>query len=281
MATTETTALVKLDPQALITQALTSNASIETVEKLVALAERIHRETSRQAFHRAMAEFQRRAPVIPKTKRVRVPTRGGGSYSYKYAPLDRVMRLIRPILADVGLTPSWSSPTADATSVTLNCVISHEMGYEKDFGPTRMPLAVGDDGRGMNNSQRVGSATTYAQRYSLMSALGLVAEGEDNDGAGADDRDPPGSFSAAPKRATPGVSEADRPKLTADAKRLATQRNLTTEESLQLTKDYLHGEPLSRAAVGDLDQLQMFLGDPAAVDQWRSERARDLEDGKP
>src|SRR5262245_7543688 len=262
------TALVRLDPQALIAHAVKANANIETIEKLVALAERVRAVQAREAWHHAIAEFQRQCPIIAKTKTARIPTRSG-AYTYTYAPLDEILRVVRPVMAPLGLSIAWKSGKVDGTSVSVVCQVAHRLGHVEDSGLVTVPVSIGDDARGANPAQRVASAMTYAKRYSLLGILGLAPEEDDDaDGAAGDD-----------DRRRP--TEAERGKLTADAARLATERNLSTEERLELTKSYLHGQPMNKATVEDLDQLQMFLGDPAAVGQWRAERARDLEDGKP
>src|SRR5262245_45426624 len=227
-------ALVRLNPQALITQALSAKAPIETVEKLVALAERVHATTARQAWHDAMAGFQADCPPIPKSRKATIPLRSGGSYSYTYAALQDVLSIVTPVMGKHGLTRRWVGAKTDATSVTIVCVIAHRLGHEENSGPVTLPIPGSEEGRGMSSAQRASSAMTYAKRLSVLIALGIAPDDEeDDDGAGGD---PPGSFSV-----TPGPTEADRQKITADVMRLATERKLTTEERLEIPTAYRHG----------------------------------------
>src|SRR3990167_2535670 len=99
--TTTTTALekatlVRLDPQALLTQAVEKGAGIETLERLVALAKDVRAETAKAAWYEAMAEFQRTSPPIKKTATAKIKTMRA-EYSYHYAPLDQIMAQIQPV----------------------------------------------------------------------------------------------------------------------------------------------------------------------------------------
>src|SRR5262245_39922578 len=145
---------VRLNPQALITQALTANAHIETVEKLVALAERVQTVTARQAWHDAMAAFQADCPPIPKGRKATIPLRSGGTYSYTYAALQDVLSIVRPVMAKHGLSTRWTGAKADHNSVTITCLVAHRLGHVEDSGPVTLPIPGSEEGRGMSSAQR-------------------------------------------------------------------------------------------------------------------------------
>lgn len=127
-----------------------------------------------EAFAAAQAEL----PEIPKTKTAKIPTRNGGEYSYTYADLSDVLAACRPILNRHGLSVAQSvSGTHDDVAVVTR--IFHKSGHVEEFGPTVLP--AGADARG------VGSAITYARRYGLCAALGIVPD-EDDDGRAASNR---------------------------------------------------------------------------------------------
>src|SRR5262245_41287271 len=263
-------ALVRLNPQALITQALTANASIETVERLVSLAERVQTVTARQAWPGAMAAFQADCPPIPKGRKATIPLRSGGQYSYTYAALQDVLGIVRPVMTKHGLSTRWTGAKADHNSVTITCLVAHRLGHVEDSGPVTLPIPGSEEGRGMSSAQRASSAMTYAKRLSVLMALGLAPDDEEDD----DGADPPGSFTVTPK-----VTEADRQRITADIMRLATERKLTTEERLEIPNAYLHGQPTNKATIEDLAGLRTFLESPEAVGEWRAMRERELEKG--
>ena len=66
------TAIVPRDESVnvLISQALTANVSVETMEKLFALREKVKAEQAKEAFVTAMSKFQEQCPTIEKTKKV-------------------------------------------------------------------------------------------------------------------------------------------------------------------------------------------------------------------
>jgi hypothetical protein len=267
----ETQALARLDPQALMAKAVESNANIEVLERVMALAERAQAWSARQAYNRAIVEFQRRCPPIKKTATAAI----GDRFSFTYAPLNDVMAVIRPILNDLGLSPSWrqAKPSGPA-SVAVHCRITHDGGHwEEAPEPTTIPYRT--EGR-LSPGQVVSAATSFAQRLSLMGMLGIVPEGEDVDPEESEAR----VNEVARERR--GAVERGEPEPQADVDlatiaRMADRLKLTTEERLVLTKDYLHGQPMNKASVEDLRRLALFLGDAAGVAQWRAERERELE----
>jgi hypothetical protein len=175
-----------LDPQALIESAIKNNAAVETMEKLVALAERIQANRARSAWYDAMAEFQRSCPSPKKDK-----TAAAGSYSFKYATLDEWMQTILPVMGPLGLSVSWKKHAEVKDSVTYSCVISHALGHSEESGPVTMPVMAGlANDRGANAAQRVGIAHSYAMRYSLRAIVGLAPTDDDEASAPAPAAEP-------------------------------------------------------------------------------------------
>jgi hypothetical protein len=265
----ETQAIARLDPQALMTKALESNANVETLERVMALAERAQAWNARLAYNRAIVEFQRRCPPIRKTATATI----GERFSFTYAPLDNTMSIIRPILNDLGLTPSWrQAKPSGPNMVAVLCKIQHDGGHaEVSDEPTQIPYRT--DGR-LSGGQVVSAATSFAERLSLMMMLGIVPEGEDID---VESEEAQLATAAAARRAALDKQETEPDIELATIARTADRLKLTTEERLVLTRDYLHGQPMNKASVEDLKTLMRFLGNAAAVEQWRAERERELE----
>jgi hypothetical protein len=191
----------RLDPQALISKAIEQGAGIETLERLVQLAKDLRAITAKEAFNRAIAEFQRRCPPIKKNAEMAVP----GRPIYRYGELGEILSTIKPLMGELGLSHSWrSAPTTRPSAVAQICIISHELGHEKESGPSEIPYR--EDNR-MNSAQSVGSATTYAQRYSLCAVLGIKPEDDDD----ANSTDTYGRVGARAGHAPPPPSPTDRP----------------------------------------------------------------------
>lgn len=121
----------------------------------------------------ALAAVQGVIPVIAKDKTVNVKT-DKGQYSYKYADLASIQPALLPLLAAQGLT--WVTlPTMTENGMMLRYTLSHVSG-EKIEGLYPLP-----DAR-TRNAQEVGSAITYARRYTFCCVIGVVPD-EDEDGS--------------------------------------------------------------------------------------------------
>lgn len=117
----------------------------------------------------ALAKAQSSFPAIARDKTVTVQTRTGGSYTFKYAPLDSILAAVRAPLADNGLAISQLLDGHDLVTMLL-----HKDGATLT-GRVPLPRSDGD------TVQALGSAITYLRRYSLQAMLGIAAE-EDDDG---------------------------------------------------------------------------------------------------
>jgi len=164
----------RLDPQALIQQAISSNAGIETLERLFALAKDVRAEQAREAWNVAISEFQRTCPKIIKDESAKIATKSGGGYTYNYAALDGIMNVILPKMGPLGLSVSWRN-RIEAGKVIANCRVSHDLGHFEESGEVAMPVDEASS-FGASPPQRVGIAMTYAKRYSLLSIIGLAPE---------------------------------------------------------------------------------------------------------
>ena len=134
-----------------------------------------HHQTLAAAVCAALAELD----DPRKDQTATVETRGGGSYSYTYADLASVMGQVRPVLARHGLVVI-QPVSADQGWVTVWTKLLHTSGDALVSPPFRMAAA--------GTPQAVGSAVTYARRYSLLASLGLATE--DDDGRGPNTRSP-------------------------------------------------------------------------------------------
>ena len=121
----------------------------------------------------ALAKFQAELPAIGKNETATVVT-SKGKYSYSYASLGDISRIVLPLLGRNGL--SWlTKPALNETGrFVLTYKLMHSSG-ECEGG--EYPLAG-------NTPQEIGSSITYARRYTLCSMTG-VAPDDDDDGAAA------------------------------------------------------------------------------------------------
>ena len=119
---------------------------------------------------KSLAAFQQQCPVIEKD------TKG---YSYKYADLPSILKVINPILKANGLM--FTQPLdSDGTSRYVTTTLYHIDTGEKIESRIDIPEVKF---KGMNDFQSLGSGITYLRRYALSSILGIVSD-EDTDAAG-------------------------------------------------------------------------------------------------
>jgi hypothetical protein len=162
----------------MIANAVTSGASIEALERLMALKERHDKEVARQAFQAALAEFQEECPDIRKTKKVEFTSqKTSQTTSYHYAPLPDIDRQIKPLMKKHGFTKRWEYKS-NGSKIKVTCILTHTGGHSEQ---TEME---GDaDMSGAKNAiQGQGSAITFMKRYTLEGALGLTTADQDIDG---------------------------------------------------------------------------------------------------
>lgn len=179
----ETTQLVKrLDVGALIQQAIEHGSTVDTLERLLAMAKDVRAEQARSSWHRAMADFQNDVPEVIKSKTAKVRTKSGAEYTYQYAPLQDLISAVRPKLAEHGLSVTFETQVTK-DHVLARCLVGHADGHVQACEFV-IPIDLQSH---MNPAQQVASACTYARRYAYMSALGLSPE-DDDDGAGAGDQ---------------------------------------------------------------------------------------------
>lgn len=99
-------------------------------------------------------------------------------YGYSYAPLDQVLKIVRPILAKNELSVIQSE-TYEDDKVIVETMLLHSSG---EYIVTTVSAPF-ERLKGMNAYQIAGSAITYLRRYGLSASLGIAAD-EDNDAAG-------------------------------------------------------------------------------------------------
>lgn len=165
------------DPMRLITLAVEQNADIDKLEKLLALQVRYEANEAKKAFDMAMSAFKGECPAIKKNHTVDFNSQKGRT-TYKHATLDNVCGTINPVLGKYGLSYTWDTKQ-EGGIVSVTCHIAHACGHTT----SGVTLSSGLDNSGNKNSiQSIGSTVTYLQRYTLLAALGLSTESDDDDG---------------------------------------------------------------------------------------------------
>lgn len=158
--------------------AITKNVSPESLEKIVALKERMEDRAAAGEFNRAMNAFQEECPLIPKLSKAFITHNSGGEHDYAYAELDTIAEIIRPFCVKHGFSYTWDSVVANAL-LTVTCNLWHVAGHSRKASftcPTDSKLP-------QSGAQKFAGALTYGKRQSLVSVLGLTMTDPDNDAA--------------------------------------------------------------------------------------------------
>jgi len=169
-------ATIPQSPDQFISQALSSNASVETLEKLMALKERYDAGEAKKAFISAMQAFQHQKPTLKRSSHVQYST-GKGTTEYHFCSLPDIEAALREPLKECNLSYRFENITRDG-AFGIRCVVTHIGGHSES---TEM-LAPADTSGNKNAIQGIGSTSTYLMRYTLISAFALTTADEDNDG---------------------------------------------------------------------------------------------------
>lgn len=165
----------------LLAIAVQRGASLDELERLMALKERHEANEARKAYVDDMARAKANAPTITKNKEVSFTTQKGTT-SYSHATLGNVVAQIVPWLGAHGFSHAWDTKQIDNGRVEVTCTLTHRLGHKESVTQN----AGKDDSGTKNNIQAMGSAITYLQRYTLLAITGLATDDQDDDGRDAD-----------------------------------------------------------------------------------------------
>lgn len=115
----------------------------------------------------ALAKARMHFSPITRDRRVEVKTRTGGSYSFSYAPLDTVVEATYKALCDNGLAVI-QLPGPEG----LETILAHSSGQYISNITQIVQMEAGP--------QALGSAITYARRYSYAAILGIAVVDDDD-----------------------------------------------------------------------------------------------------
>jgi len=121
-------------------------------------------------INKSMAQAQ--SQMRPASKDANNP-----HFKSKFTSLLSVWESIRDPLTKNGITV-WQDVVSTGGDVSVFTRLSHISGEWVEFGPLTIPLIARKD------AQAIGSAISYAKRYSLCAAVGVVSD-EDDDGEAA------------------------------------------------------------------------------------------------
>jgi len=137
----------------------------ETTE--VVPAEKKGARKSAPTFDTAFAQAQQEFTAVVKNK-------VNPFLKNNYADLNSVINAVRPALLKHNISIRWQYATDQVMGLCVDCILSGH-GSELHSGP--LPLGVSG---GSNAMQAIGSASSYARRYTLMAVCGVAADDDDD-----------------------------------------------------------------------------------------------------
>ena len=96
-------------------------------------------------------------------------------FGYKYASLDNILKMLRPLLAKNGLAILQSQEIKEG-EIVVKTLLTHTSGEWIEVTAS----APFENLKGMNSFQVVGAGTTYLRRYSIANLFAIASE-EDTD----------------------------------------------------------------------------------------------------
>jgi len=164
----------------LIELAINQNVPVETLERLLAMDERIRATNAEQQFNEALSAVQR------ELGRVAADANNPQTRS-KYATYAALDRALRPVYTAHGFALSFDTAEgAPDNCVRVLCYLSHAAGHVRTY-KIDMPA----DGKGakggdvMTKTHAAGSAMSYGMRYLLKGIFNVAIGEDDDDGNGA------------------------------------------------------------------------------------------------
>jgi hypothetical protein len=155
------------------------NVPVETIERLLAVQERVMSKQAEDEFNTAMSAAQ------SEMGRISADATNPQTNS-KYASYGQLDKALRPIYTKHGFALSFGeadSPKADHIRVV--CYVTHRGGHTRMYHRDMPVVTTGLAGK-VNMTQTHGnaSAQSYAQRYLLKGIFNVAIGEDDNDGNG-------------------------------------------------------------------------------------------------
>ncbi len=174
LAKTHDDHLLPADPMVSMIErvAMDPSASIEKLERMMELKQRLDAQTAKSEFAAAFAKASASFPTIPFN---------GKSNNGKYATLKDIIGYTRPILSENGLALTFAINTGEA-KIVVTAKLMHKSGHSEETS-----IALPADTSGSKNAvQSIGSSQKYGQRYTAQAILGLsLGDDTEDDGKSA------------------------------------------------------------------------------------------------
>ena len=166
-----------LQPNQLLAIAAQRGATLDELDRFIALQERFEANEARKAFNAAFAAWKGEAIKIVRNKTIT----DGPLKGKKHAELFSVLNAVTPTLSTHGLSLSWKTTRDEKDWIEVTCYLKHKAGHVESVSMGGPP----DAGGAKNAIQARASTTSYLQRYTAKAILGVAEQDDDDDGNGS------------------------------------------------------------------------------------------------
>lgn len=163
---------VALMLQSVIDKGITAE-NVSALEALVGLYDRMQAKDAEKQFNEAFVKMRGALPKISATKPV---PNNDGSVRYRYAPLEEIEALIRPVALAHGFTYSFSEGDSQPGKITKILTIYHVGGHSRS-NPFSVRVSAPPKA---TDSQADGSTHSYAKRGAFCDGFGVIVDHDDD-----------------------------------------------------------------------------------------------------
>lgn len=157
------------------------NVDVDKMERLLAMQERVQEREAKMAFTAAKLEMRPELPTITMRGRIIIRDKNDPDKILQdtpFAKFEDIQEAVEPILIRFGFDLAFKNGLSPEGKVRVTTILSHIEGHTEE---TYFDLP--HDSSGSKNAvQAVGSSTSYAKRYGVLSILNIRVAGEDDDG---------------------------------------------------------------------------------------------------
>ncbi len=153
---------------------------VAKMQQLLDMRERVMAREAKIAYSVAMRAAQSEMqPVVRDAE--------NKATSSRYARLETIDKVIRPVYTRHGFSLSFNAPATTKDSVTISCTVMHDSGHSERHELTGALDTTGAKGNSNKTDVHgLGSSVSYFRRYLKVMIFDITLTNEDNDGNGVE-----------------------------------------------------------------------------------------------
>lgn len=165
-----------LTAETIIIKALEKGVSVEVLERIFVMRDKLKAEFAKEAYNADMALAQAEMPVIER-KTPGGKTNSGDKPAYYYAQLGDIAKAVQPIIHKHGFSYSMKAEVKES-GVKATCIVTHKFGHSEESS-VEFPMTTKTSI--MSAPQVVAATMTFAKRYAFCNAFGIMTAEEDKE----------------------------------------------------------------------------------------------------